>query len=147
LETRGVHLLAEFHDCAAGLLDDQPALEALMLRAVEVAGARVVQTVFHRFAPQGVTGVVVVEESHFSIHTWPEHGYAAVDVYTCGDCHPERARDLLQEGLGASRVEWMRVDRGRELPGRALRVAAHEVEGEPEAAPEPGAGGAASARA
>ena len=128
METRGQHLLIEFRGCQGRVLNDSAALQALMERAVIAAEATIVKSVFHTFAPQGVTGVVVVEESHFSIHTWPEHGYVAVDVYTCGECHPQRARDVLRDGLAASSTEWMLIERGLGLPGGDIKVAATTVE-------------------
>ena len=72
------------------VLNDPARLETLMKRGVVAARATTLGTIFRRFSPQGVSGVVVVEESHFSIHTWPEYGYAAVDFYTCGDCLPRK---------------------------------------------------------
>lgn len=83
-----------------------------MKNAALAAGAHIVQAVFHQFAPQGVSGVVVVEESHISVHTWPEAGYAAVDFYTCGETDPAKAHAVLVEGLGATSGELMRVQRG-----------------------------------
>ena len=101
-----------------------------MESAVEATRATIVNSVFHTFAPQGVTGVVVVEESHFSIHTWPEHGYVAVDVYTCGDCDPQRAREVLCDGLAANSTEWMLIERGLGLPDGDMKIAARDVERE-----------------
>jgi len=112
VDTLGRHLLVEYHGCDDRVLDDEEAIRAAMRRAAEAAGATVVGEVFHRFTPQGVSGVVVIEESHLSIHTWPECGYAAVDFYTCGDCVPERAHTLLAEALAATWSEVMRVERG-----------------------------------
>lgn len=126
METRGRHLLLEFRGCDAAMLDDSGALQALMERAARAARATIVNSMFHTFSPQGVTGVVVVEESHFSIHTWPEHGYVAVDVYTCGECDPERARAVLGEGLGASSTEWMLIERGTGASAGDIRIASHE---------------------
>lgn len=126
METRGRHLLIEFRGCDDPVLDDAAALQELMECAARAAHARIVQSVFHTFSPQGVTGVVVVEESHFSIHTWPEHGYVAVDVYTCGECEPERARDVLARGLAANSSEWMLIERGIGEPGKDMQVAAYE---------------------
>jgi S-adenosylmethionine decarboxylase proenzyme len=126
VETRGRHLLIEFRGCDDPVLNDASALRVLMERAARAARARIVQSVFHTFSPQGVTGVVVVEESHFSIHTWPEHGYVAVDVYTCGECEPERARDVLAAGLAADSSEWMLIERGIGAPGKDIQVAAYE---------------------
>lgn len=111
-DTRGSHLLIEYHGCDAAILNDVPRIESLMLRAALAAGATVVTSTFHPFAPQGVSGVVVVKESHLSIHTWPEYGYAAVDIYTCGDCPMQLAHALLRDGLSATRAEQLTVHRG-----------------------------------
>ncbi len=112
VHTVGKHLLAEYHHCDSRILDDQPKVAALMERAVLESGATIVQSVFHRFSPQGVSGVVVIQESHMSVHTWPENGYASVDFYTCGDLDPRRAHPILAEGLGSQCGELMLVTRG-----------------------------------
>lgn len=117
MNTFGRHLLVEYHGCDAEILNDFSKVQQLMVRAAEAAGATVVSKAFHRFTPQGVSGVVVIEESHLSIHTWPEYGYAAVDFYTCGDCVPERAHELLRRELGSDRAEVMKVQRGRNAAG------------------------------
>lgn len=127
MDTYGRHLLAEYHGCDGALLDDEKAIEAAMRRAADAAGATVVAAVFHRFAPQGVSGVLVIEESHLSIHTWPETGYAAVDFYTCGDCVPRFGHDVLRGALAAARSEVLEVDRGLAGP-RSLAVAEHDTE-------------------
>ena len=124
METLARHLLLELHGCEPGLLDDRERLRVLMRRAAEAAGARVVAEVFHPYAPHGVTGVLVIEESHFSLHTWPEYGYAAVDFYTCGDCAPERAAQVLEAGLGAKRACLMTIHRGLGPEAGCLRVGA-----------------------
>jgi S-adenosylmethionine decarboxylase proenzyme len=121
VDTTGRHFLVELFGCDAELLDDAPGLRALLCSAAQAAGARVVAEVFHPFAPHGVTGVVVIEESHLSIHTWPETGYAAVDFYTCGEVRPERAIELLSGKLCASRVEVLEIARGG-APERTLAV-------------------------
>lgn len=112
VDTLAKHLLVEYHGCDCAVLDDVDAVRAIMRRAAEAAGATVVAEVFHPYRPQGVTGVLVIEESHFSVHTWPECGYAAVDFYTCGACEPERADMVLREGLRAERAEALLVRRG-----------------------------------
>ena len=124
METLARHLLLELHGCEPALLDDRERLRVLMRKAAEAAGARVVAEVFHPYAPHGVTGVLVIEESHFSLHTWPEYGYAAVDFYTCGDCTPERAAEVLEHGLGARRACLMIVRRGLSPDAGCLRVEA-----------------------
>jgi S-adenosylmethionine decarboxylase len=112
LETQGRHLLVEYWGCDSQALDELGAVEALMKRAAVAAGATIVTSTFHRFSPQGVSGVVVVEESHLSIHTWPERGYAAIDFYTCGNCRPDKAHAVLAQGLKPQRTEHMVVHRG-----------------------------------
>ena len=81
----GRHLVAELADCNIEFLNDLPFLEQVMKEAARISGATVVKTAFHRYNPQGLSGIVVIAESHLSIHTWPEYGYAAVDYFTCGD--------------------------------------------------------------
>jgi S-adenosylmethionine decarboxylase proenzyme len=117
--------LVEYTGCDMHALDDLKRIEQLMNQAARAAGATVVASVFQPFEPHGVSGVVVIEESHLSIHTWPEHGYAAVDFYTCGHADPEIANEVLAAGLGATRAEVMFVDRGLGVPGRNLRMRTH----------------------
>jgi S-adenosylmethionine decarboxylase len=112
MKTFARHLLVELHGCDPRVLNDQAELASWMRRAAEAAGARVVAEVFHPYSPHGVTGVLVIEESHFSVHTWPELGYAAVDFYTCGQIAPARAAEVLERGLGAQRLELLEVHRG-----------------------------------
>ena len=81
----GRHILGEIHGCDANVLNDSTIVERIMVEAALKAGAEVREVAFHKFSPQGVSGVVVISESHLAVHTWPEHGYAAVDVFTCGD--------------------------------------------------------------
>lgn len=125
VSTRGTHLLVEYRGCESEVLDDVDRVRALMLEAAEAAGATVVGELLKPYAPQGVTGVVVIEESHFSIHTWPECRYAAVDFYTCGSCDPLRAHAVLARGLGAASAERMIVARGLSQAGASLRMEEH----------------------
>lgn len=134
-------MLVEYSDCDGKVLDDPRHLEALMSEAARAAGGHVVATVFQPFAPQGVTGVVVIEESHLSIHTWPEHGYAAVDFFTCGDCLPERAHRVLAAGLRARRSEILEMDRGLGAPGPMIRLRRHRREQHTHADPRAGVPG------
>ena len=80
----GRQMTVEFYDCSAAVLADAAVMEKIFLHAAEVSGAHVVNSNFHSFEPQGVSGVVVISESHFAVHAWPEHDYAAVDLFTCG---------------------------------------------------------------
>ena len=80
----GNHLLVELYECDAGKLNDLGKLELVLGKAVRISGATPLKASFHQFAPQGVSGVIIIAESHFTIHTWPEYGYAALDIFTCG---------------------------------------------------------------
>jgi S-adenosylmethionine decarboxylase proenzyme len=110
--TEGTHLLVEYLGCSALLLDDSAGLAASLREAAAAIGARVVEAAFHRFAPQGVTGFLLLEESHISIHTWPERGYAAVDLFSCGATDPASALEVLGAGLGAGRWDVILLRRG-----------------------------------
>jgi len=85
VDALGRHVLAEMFDCDPSSLDDVDRVRDIMVEAAIKAGAEVREVAFHKFSPQGISGVVVISESHLAVHTWPEFGYAAVDVFTCGD--------------------------------------------------------------
>jgi spermidine synthase len=85
LKALGRHILVEFSSCNAEILNDVSAIEKAMVEAAQTAGATVINSTFHHFSPWGVSGVVVIQESHLAIHTWPEYRYASVDLFTCGD--------------------------------------------------------------
>lgn len=109
----GRHILVEAEGCDPTTLNDPGRVEAILVAAALQAGAEVREVAFHRFSPQGVSGVVVISESHLAIHTWPELGYAAVDVFTCGDrVDPWVAVNHITAHFKASRVETKEVARG-----------------------------------
>lgn len=109
----GRHLLIELQDCNKEALNDLGFLRDAMVTAAIDCGAAVLGESFHRFSPQGVSGVVVIAESHLSIHTWPEYGYAAVDIFTCGTTVvPEKAAEVLVGKLGAKNHSVMEIQRG-----------------------------------
>jgi S-adenosylmethionine decarboxylase len=113
LSALGRHILAEIYGCNFDILNDIKKIEEIMVNSALEAGAEVREFVFHKFSPQGVSGVVVISESHLAIHTWPELGYAAVDVFTCGDkVNPWDACKYLTEKLNAKRIEASEVARG-----------------------------------
>ena len=100
----GKHCILELYDCDPTKLDDETFLRHTITTAAQRAGATLLNLITHRFEPQGVTGLALLAESHISIHTWPENGYAAVDVFTCGDhTMPEKACEVLCEELEAGR--------------------------------------------
>ncbi|AEE96850.1 adenosylmethionine decarboxylase [Mahella australiensis] len=109
----GRHILAEMYGCAPEILDDQETVEKIMVQAAIEAGAEIREVAFHKFSPQGVSGVVVISESHLAIHTWPEFGYAAVDVFTCGTrVNPWDACNYLTEKFRAEHMTATEVKRG-----------------------------------
>jgi S-adenosylmethionine decarboxylase len=109
----GRHYIFELFGCDVGVLDNLQEIEGAMVSGAEKAGATVVGKIFHKFAPQGVTGVVLIAESHISIHTWPELGYAAVDIFTCsGRTDPMKAFDAISALLKPSTTSVMEIKRG-----------------------------------
>lgn len=109
----GRHLLLELKDCNREVLNDLDFIQDVLPAAAREAGAEVLGKSFHQFSPQGVSGVVVIAESHLSIHTWPEFGYAAVDIFTCGNSvQPERAAQILIRELGAKSHCILEIQRG-----------------------------------
>lgn len=85
MKALGRHIVCEFSGCDPASLSDVKGIHAMMIGAAKAARATIMESAFHRFEPQGVSGTVILAESHLSIHTWPEKGYAAMDFYTCGD--------------------------------------------------------------
>ncbi|MBU1344691.1 MAG: adenosylmethionine decarboxylase [Proteobacteria bacterium] len=81
----GRQLTIEYYECGATVFLDKNRVESALLKAANKSGATIISSSFHKFEPQGVSGVVIIAESHFTIHAWPEHDYAAVDIFTCGD--------------------------------------------------------------
>ena len=113
MEALGRHVLLELRDCSPEKLNDLPFVRRTMISAAEETGATVIGEIFHQFSPQGVTGVVAIAESHLCIHTWPEYGYAAADIFTCGEAFdPSEAAQLIIERLESSSPEISEVTRG-----------------------------------
>lgn len=98
----GRHILLDVWGVDVDTLNNLESMQQAMLEAAAAAGAKVVDTTFHRFPVQGLSGVVVLAESHISVHTFPEHGYAAFDIFTCGSrVDPERACEHLVRAVNA----------------------------------------------
>ncbi len=113
MDTMGRHVIAELWGCNVEKLNNVSFIEQVFVDAALKAGAEVREVAFHKFAPHGVSGVVIISESHLTIHSFPEHGYASIDVYTCGDrIDPNVASSYIAEALGATTSEVIEVPRG-----------------------------------
>lgn len=125
MKTYGRHILVEFFGCDGEILDNISQIENVMRDAVKASGATEVGCVFHKFQPKGASGVLVLSESHISIHTWPDVGYASVDFYTCGDCDPHAGVPVLLDGFKGASYEMIFVERGQEGKDTSMTVADH----------------------
>jgi S-adenosylmethionine decarboxylase proenzyme len=113
LKALGRHLLVEYHRCDPKILDDLEKVKELMLEAASRCGATVLESSFRYFSPHGVSGVVVIAESHLAIHTWPEYDYAAVDIFTCGvTVDPWAAFHFLKLALDSKESKVSEIIRG-----------------------------------
>jgi len=112
VHTIGRHLIAEFYGCRAEAIDDLELVRQSMVAAARAIGSVVHGEAFHRYEPQGVSGILLIAESHLSVHTWPEAAYAAVDIYTCGGLDPRPGFRLLAERLEAQSTRMQEILRG-----------------------------------
>lgn len=99
----GRHIILELYDCPEELLRHPADAERFLLEAAQQMQATIVNSEFHAFSPYGVSGVVIIQESHLTIHTWPEHRYAAIDIFTCGQLQLEAGIEYLQTAFQAGR--------------------------------------------
>lgn len=114
MESLGRHIIVEFYDCDVEKINHVAGIEQLMMKAAELAGATIINSTFHHFSPFGVSGVIVIEESHLAIHTWPEYQFASIDLFTCGELvDPWIAFDYLKEEFSASHSSSIELQRGQ----------------------------------
>ncbi len=112
-ETIGRHYIVESSGCDPNIIGSVEKVQQILVKAAEIAGAQVWSISFSKFPPHGVSGVVVISESHISTHTWPEFGYVALDIYTCGKhVDPEKAVVLAVEAFGSSTSHITEITRG-----------------------------------
>ncbi|NLA59423.1 MAG: S-adenosylmethionine decarboxylase proenzyme [Firmicutes bacterium] len=117
----GRHVLCEAYGCDPKVLDDREQVENIMVQAALHAGAEIREVAFHKFAPQGVSGVVVISDSHLAIHTWPEYEYAAIDVFTCGNTvDPWHALNYMLKHFKAKDTDSSEIKRGVIRQGRLM---------------------------
>lgn len=116
LKTLGHHWLIELSHCNPSTLNSQAQIEKILLEAAQIAKVTVIKSVFHKFAPQGISGVVVIAESHLTIHTWPEHEYAAIDLFSCTDkIRFSEMLDFLSHTFEARSTQLQKITRGPQL--------------------------------
>lgn len=113
MRTLGHHILIDFYSADPRVLSNPERVREILLSAIRLSGLTIVLDTFHHFEPNGVSGVVVIAESHVTIHTWPEHSYAAVDIFTCGESMQSDAiQSAIQEGLKSTRLTTQALSRG-----------------------------------
>ncbi len=113
MEALGRQILVEFYECDESSINDVMYVEQALIQATKDSNATIISHNFHKFSPYGVSGVVVIAESHVAIHTWPEYRYAAVDIFTCGDTiDPWMIQEKLKEMFGSVNVSSMEMKRG-----------------------------------
>ncbi|MDY6909707.1 MAG: adenosylmethionine decarboxylase [Thermodesulfobacteriota bacterium] len=123
MKSLGKHLIVELYHCDADRINQVEEVERILVEAVNISKATIVQPVFHQFSPHGVSGVVVIAESHFSIHTWPEFGYCALDIFTCGDqIDSDASLRYIKKELRAESLFVTEIRRGMlDIPTERLR--------------------------
>ncbi len=113
MEALGRHSIIEYYGCPESVMNDLELIENAFVSAARRMGATIVASEFHQFNPHGVSGMVIISESHLSIHTWPEFGYAAVDIFTCGEViDPEIAHEILREAFQSTQESVVEMRRG-----------------------------------
>jgi S-adenosylmethionine decarboxylase proenzyme len=113
MKALGKHLIVELYCCDLRLLGDVDYIRETMMLCAKEANTTVIESIFHQFKPYGVSGVIVIAESHLSIHTWPEHRFASVDLFTCGDhSDPWKAFKIIKKKLKAKYFSVIKMERG-----------------------------------
>jgi len=115
LKALGRHIILELYGCNVETLSKPIEMEQILQAAALAMGATIVKSTFHHFSPLGVSGVVIIIESHLTVHTWPEYGYAAVDIFTCGELEWRKGLDLLEKKLKVKKMEWKMLERGIDI--------------------------------
>jgi spermidine synthase len=120
MDMKGQHLIIDAYECKEDILNNAVQLEELLTKAIDQLGMEILSTHFHSFSPQGVTGVIGISTSHFSIHTWPEHGYAALDLYTCGNQDIWPALNAILHKIQAKHTDVYELSRGEESTNKPV---------------------------
>ncbi|MBI4655225.1 MAG: adenosylmethionine decarboxylase [Elusimicrobia bacterium] len=113
MKALGQHLVVELYGCDYKIISEVNKVQSIMMEAAKAAGVTIIDAIFHRFEPQGVSGVIVIAESHFAIHTWPEYEYSSIDFYTCGrKTRPWKALKIVKKGFKSTHFSVMKMERG-----------------------------------
>jgi S-adenosylmethionine decarboxylase proenzyme len=113
MQALGRQILVEYYDCNFDVINDVSQIESILIEGTRKSKASIISHNFHKFSPHGVSGTVVIAESHVAIHTWPEYGYAAVDIFTCGETiDPWIIQEYLKERFQSKNVSSMEMKRG-----------------------------------
>jgi S-adenosylmethionine decarboxylase len=113
MDTRGLHYIVEASGCDPQILEDVNKLKEILINAAKVGKMDIRSVHLYKFSPRGISGLVIVSSSHISIHTWPEHGYAAIDVYICGQgSNPEEAIQYILQSIKAKHAHITEIERG-----------------------------------
>jgi S-adenosylmethionine decarboxylase proenzyme len=117
----GRHLLIELYESPQDMLDNIPKIKSILIDVVDKIGATLINESFHHFSPYGVSGVVVIAESHITIHTWPEHGYAAIDAFTCDESIDYNyLKEMIVQSFQSKRHESKTINRGEAIKREVL---------------------------
>lgn len=111
-EKLGMHLIAELYVTDSSVLNNQERINNALVDSAIAGNMTVINVASHKFSPHGVTSLILLAESHISIHTWPEHGYAAVDIFACGKGEPLKSLERLKELLPVKEIKVLKVGRG-----------------------------------
>jgi S-adenosylmethionine decarboxylase proenzyme len=123
MKALGRQILVEYYDCDADIINDVAQIENILLSATRAAKASIISHNFHKFSPHGVSGTIVIAESHVAIHTWPEYNYAAVDIFTCGETiDPWTIQEYIKDSFMSKNVSSIEMKRGlfKVAPGEEL---------------------------
>lgn len=113
MKALGRQILVEYYDCDTCVINDVEAVEKILLTGTKASGANIISHNFHKFNPHGVSGTIVIAESHVAVHTWPEYGYAAVDIFTCGETiDPWVIQEYLRKSFKSDNISSMELKRG-----------------------------------
>jgi len=123
----GIHLIADFFQCDVSTINSVESVEKIMTESVKISGATIIEPFFHKFSPHGVSGIIVVAESHFAIHTWPEHNAAAVDIFSCGEFDYMAALYFIRDGLKSADSSLTKITRGIPESGGGNDAALHHT--------------------